>query len=554
MSKKLHLPLLLAFVCAFVGCKKMGPMSADLVTVNPTPLEVIGGKVPATINGTFPEKYFDKSATVTVTPTLVYEGGEAVSQSYVFEGEKVEGNNTVVSYKEGGNYTIKAVFNYVPEMRNSDLYLAATVQKGSKTYDLPRVKIGEGVVSSAEIADAMTASPSLAADKFQRIIKDSYDAKILFLIQQTMLRSNQLNSDEMKAFHEDLKAAVDAPNKELTGINVTSVASPDGAVDLNTKIASGREKNSVKYMEGQLKKADIASDITAEFTAEDWAGFQELVSKSDIQDKALILRVLSMYSDPDQRESEIKNMSSIFSVLADEILPQLRYSKITASIDIIGKSDAELSQLAASNPSELTIEELLYAATLADNSKAIYEKAVKIYPNDYRAYNNIGNIEFAEGNLDTAKSWFNKAAKVNASAPETQMNLGLVAIAEGDLAAAESAFAKAAGVNELGEALGVLYLEKGQYTKAVNAFGNTKSNNAALAQILTKDYSKAKSTLSAVDADATTYYLMAIVGARTNNEQMVKSNLQAAVKADASMAQMAKTDLEFSKYNVVSYL
>ena len=529
----------------------MGGLSADYFTVTPSPLEVVGGKVAATITGKFPEKYFKKKVTVTVTPYLVYEGGETAAASYTYQGEKVKGNNQTISYKLGGNITMKASFDYIPQMRKSDLYLAFKVQKGSKSYDLPRVKVAEGVLATAEISNAATVKPALAADKFQRIINESRKADILFLIQQANIRANQLSTDQMKEFHNEVANAASAANKELKGINISSYASPDGGVELNTKLAENREKNTVKYMNEQLKKGNIETDMTAEFTAQDWEGFKELVEKSNIQDKDLILRVLSMYSDPEQREKEIKNMSSTFKVLADEILPQLRYSRITASIDIIGKSDAEISKLAASDPKSLTLDELLYAGTLTDSKDdkiAIYKKAAEIYPNDYRAYNNLGKLSYQAGNYDKAEGYFKKSLSIKNS-PEANMNMGLIALKKGDKATAEYYLSKASGTKELNEALGNLYVAQGQYDRAVNAFGDTKTNSAALAQILAKDYNKAKNTLANVEKpDAYTDYLMAVVGARTNNSSMVMDNLKKAVAKDSTLAKKAASDLEFSKY------
>ena len=543
MNKKLYLPLLLAVLVAFVGCKKMGGLSADYFTVTPSPLEVVGGKVAATITGKFPEKYFKKKVTVTVTPYLVYEGGETAAASYTYQGEKVKGNNQAISYKLGGNITMKASFDYIPQMRKSDLYLAFKVQQGAKSYDLPRVKVAEGVLATAEISDAVAVKPALAADKFQRIINE--------------IRANQLSSDQMKEFHNEVANAVNAANKELKGINISSYASPDGGVELNTKLAENRESNTVKYMKEQMKKGNINTDLTAEFTAQDWEGFKELVEKSNIQDKDLILRVLSMYSDPEQREKEIKNMSSTFKVLAEEILPQLRYSRISASIDIIGKSDAEISKLAASDPKSLALDELLYAGTLTDSKDgkiAIYKKAAEIYPNDYRAYNNVGMAYYQKQNVAEAENWFKKAAKIDPKAPEVQMNLGLISLTKNDYNKAAQEFGNAAGIDELKEATGVLYLKKGEYQKAVKAFGDSKSNNAAIAQILTKDYNKAKNTLSSINngKDATTLYLLAVVGARTNNEKMVKENLQKAINLDNQLKAFAAADLEFAKYDISS--
>ena len=237
--------------------------------------------------------------------------------------------------------------------------------------------------------------------------------------------------------------------------------------------------------------------------------------------------------------------------MAEEILPQLRRSRLVANIEIIGKSDDEISALAKSNPSELNIEEILYAATLTNNDAekmAIYTKASELYPNCYRTWNNIGMMAFRAGDLAKAEQMFNKSNSVKAN-PEANMNLGLISLIKGDKAAAESYLGKASGAKELNEALGNLYVAQGQYDRAVNAFGDTKTNSAALAQILAKDYNKAKSTLSSIaKPDAYTDYLMAVVGARTNNTSMVTENLKKAVAKDSSLAKKAASDLEFSKY------
>ena len=258
-----------------------------------------------------------------------------------------------------------------------------------------------------------------------------------------------------------------------------------------------------------------------------------------------------MYQDPEQRETEIKNISSVYKTLADEILPQLRRSRLTLNYEIIGKSDEEITKLASSNPSELNVEDLLYAATLTNDpakQEAIYTQATKQFPNDYRGYNNLGKLAYQACNVDKAESYLKKAASVNAT-PEVNMNLGLIALTKGDQAKAQQLVGSAAGVAELGEALGVLYLEQGEWAKAANSFGSVKSNNAALAQILVKDYSKASQTLNGVaKPDAITSYLKAVVAARTNDANGVVSNLKAAIAADKSLAKEAAIDLEFAKY------
>ena len=553
MIKKLYLPLVALLVLALSSCGKMGELSSDYFTTNPEVLEAIGGKVPVTINGKFPEKYMKKKATVEVTPVLRWKGGEAKGQPAVFQGEKVEGNGQTISYKVGGSYTMKASFDYVPEMANSELYLDFKITKGKKTYTIPSVKIADGVIATSELPTAASSNASYANDAFQRIIKDAQTANIMFLIQQANLRNSELNSDDMKEFHKKVaEINADTKNYKLNNIEISAYASPDGGVELNTGLAENRENNTEKYMQRQLKKGKIDANLDAKYTAQDWEGFQELVSKSNLQDKDLILRVLSMYQDPEQRETEIKNISSVYKTLADEILPQLRRARLTANYDIIGRSDDEINEAFNTDAKVLSVEELLYAATLTnDNARkeAIFTKTTQLYPNDFRAYNNLGELAFAAGDAAKAESYFKQAASKNANAPEVNANLGLCELVKGNVAAAESYLGKATGANAANEALGNLYIKQGQYDRAVNAFGDAKTNSAAQAQILAKDYNKAKATLSAIkNPDAMTDYLMAIVGARTNNASLVSSSINSAIAKDASMAQRAANDREFAKF------
>ena len=553
MIKKLYLPLVALLVLALSSCGKMGELSSDYFTTNPEVREAIGGKVPVTINGKFPEKYMKKKATVEVTPVLRWKGGEAKGQPAVFQGEKVEGNGQTISYKVGGSYTMKASFDYVPEMANSELYLDFKITKGKKTYTIPSVKIADGVIATSELPTAASSNASYANDAFQRIIKDAQTANIMFLIQQANLRNSELNSDDMKEFHKKVaEINADTKNYKLNNIEISAYASPDGGVELNTGLAENRENNTEKYMQRQLKKGKIDANLDAKYTAQDWEGFQELVSKSNLQDKDLILRVLSMYQDPEQREAEIKNISSVYKTLADEILPQLRRARLTANYDIIGRSDDEINEAFNTDAKVLSVEELLYAATLTnDNARkeAIFTKTTQLYPNDFRAYNNLGELAFAAGDAAKAESYFKQAASKNANAPEVNANLGLCELVKGNVAAAESYLGKATGANAANEALGNLYIKQGQYDRAVNAFGDAKTNSAAQAQILAKDYNKAKATLSAIkNPDAMTDYLMAIVGARTNNASLVSSSIKSAIAKDASMAQRAANDREFAKF------
>ena len=552
MNKKFFLPFfVLAVIMTLSSCSnKLKPLAEQYIKAEPQPLEAIGGKVPVTINATFPAKWFNKNAVVTVTPVLRYQGGEAWGTAYTYQGEKVKGNNQVIPQVAGANVTMKSAFTYKPEMKKSELYLTFDAKIKNKVVKLPDVKIGEGVIATSELADAATATAAIAADKFQRIIKEAHDANIMFLIHQANLRASETNSEAIKEWKELVKNADEAPNQNVA-IEISAYASPDGGVKLNTGLAEHREGNTSKYLAKELKKMKVEVPVDARYTAQDWDGFKELVSKSNLQDKDLVLRVLSMYQDPETREKEIKNISAIYSDLAETILPQLRRSRLTANVEIIGKSDEEISSLAKSNPKELNIEEILYAATLTNNDAekmAIYTKASELYPNCYRTWNNIGMMAFKASDLNKAEQMFNKSNSVKNN-PEANMNLGLIALTKGDQAKAQQLFGSASGVNELSEALGVLYLEQGEWAKAANSFGSVKTNNAALAQILVKDYSKASQTLNGVaNPDATTAYLKAIVAARTNDANGVVSNLKAAIAKDKSMAKEAAIDLEFAKY------
>ena len=553
MIKKLYLPLVALMVLALSSCGKMGELSSDYFTTNPEVLEAVAGKVPVTINGKFPEKYMKKNAVVEVTPVLRWNGGEAKSQTAVFQGEKVEGNGQTISYKMGGNYTMKASFNYVPEMANSELYLDFKIRKGNKTYTIPSIKVADGVIATSELPTINSSNASYAEDAYQRIIKQAQEANIMFLIQQANLRNSELKSESMKEFHKKVaEVNADTKNFKLNNIEVSAYASPDGGVKLNTGLAESREKNAEKYLNKELKKAKIAANVDAKYTAQDWEGFQELVSKSNLQDKDLILRVLSMYQDPEQRENEIKNISSIYRSLADEILPQLRRARLVANYDIIGRSDEEINEAFDTDAKVLSVEELLYAATLTNDKarqEAIFTKTTQLFPNDFRAYNNLGEMAFAAGNVTKAESYFKQAAAKNANAPEVNANLGLVELVKNNVASAESYLGKATGANAANEALGNLYIKQGQYQRAVNAFGDAKTNSAAQAQILAKDYNKAKATLQAIqNKDAMTDYLMAIVGARTNNESLVSSSIKSAIAKDPTMAAKAANDREFAKF------
>ncbi|MBO5965229.1 MAG: hypothetical protein J6P96_04965 [Bacteroidaceae bacterium] len=554
MKKNILFLMTIAGGVVMSSCGKLGDLSADNFKVNPTPLEAIGGEVPATINGVFPEKYLKKKAVVTVTPVLKYEGGEALGQSATFQGEKVEGNGTEINYKVGGTYTMKTSFEYIPAMLSSELYARFDAKVGKKSVSIPEVKIGYGVLSTSELVKRCVITASTGKDAFQRIIEQKQEANIKFLINQARVRTSELSSVSIQQLVEILKEINDMQEERaLQSIEVSAYASPDGDYKFNEKLAEKRQDASSKYLKKELKKIKMDAEVNTKFTAEDWAGFQELVSKSNLQDKEVILRVLSMYQDPEEREQQIRNMSSVFTEIAEGILPELRRARLIVKYEVIGRSDEQILAQFTEDASKLSVEELLYGGNVlvqdAATRKQWYEKTTKLYPNDYRAYNNLAQIAIMEGNTAAAQNWLQKAKSVNAKAPEINANMALLALKSGDVAKAEVLMGQASGSDTYNEVLGNLNIAKGNYTQAQKNLSNTATNSAALSQILNKDYNAAKKTLAAIKTpDATTSYLKAVVAARTNDAAAVKANLKAAITSDSSLKARAANDIEFANY------
>ena len=542
-----------AALLALSSCSsKLGALSADNFSVNPNPLETEAGKVPTTINGKFPEKYMKKKAVVTVTPELRYADGKtAKGNGATFQGEKVAGNNQTIQYKVGGNYTMNTSFDYVPEMQKSDLYLTFDAYVGKKKVNVPEVKVATGVISTSEFYKKTLASDGacIAPDSFQRVKAQKQEAEIKFLINQANLRKSEMKNNSVKEFVQMLKKI----NRDKEGLNIKNVevaayASPEGGVKFNDKLASKRQNTSEKYVKQTLKKTKVSTDIDARYTAQDWDGFQKLVAASNLQDKDVILRVLSMYQDPQEREQQIRNMSAGFRELADGILPELRRSRLIINYETIGRSDDQIKEQYNADPTKLSADELLYAAALEDNAdkkEAIYKKTAEIYPNDSRAFNNVAALEFAKGNNDAAKEYLAKAVNAKSDAAEANANKGLVALLEGNTAEAQNHIAKATGANDLNKALGALNIANGKYAQAEQNFNGVNSNTAALAQILNKNYAGAISTLNGVkNKTGVTDYLLAIANARQGNNDAASSYLKSALQKDPSLASYAANDLE----------
>ena len=549
------LSLSLISLVAFSSCSKLGPLSADNFTVEPNPLETLGGEVPATVNGVFPVKYMKPKAVVTVTPELRYADGKvAKGQSATFQGERVMGNDQTISYKMGGRYTMKTSFAYVPEMQKSDMYLTFDARLGKKKVEVPAVKVATGVLATSELYKQalMNAGGCIATDSFQRVRAQRVEANIKFLVNQANLRKSELKNGSVKEFVEMLKKInADREGLNLKNVEVAAYASPEGGFKFNDKLAGKRQSVSEAYVDKQLKAAKLGgANVDAHYTAQDWDGFKRLVQASNIQDKDVILRVLEMYKDPAEREQQIRNMGAGFRELADGILPELRRSRLIINYETVGRSDEQIKEQYKADAAQLSADELLYAATLtndANEKEAIYKKAAECYDKDYRAYNNLAVMAFNKGDENAAKSYVKQAFAKNQKAPEGYANLALIALRNGNIAEAESNLSKAINANGFGEVLGNLNIAKGNYATAVKNFEGSKSNSAALAQILNKDYAAAVATLKdQKNADALSDYLMAIVQNRQGNTAAAQDYLNSAIKKNSALSQYADNDLEFA--------
>ena len=545
---KITTALLLAVLVSSCACR-LKPLNGSAAQVDPNPLTLVGTQIPGQVRLTIPAKWCHKRAIVNITPELRYNGTSVTGQTVTIQGENVRDNYQSISYERGGSVIVPFAFEYKPGMEQSDLYLTFTATVKGKKVNLPAVKVARGTIMTAGLASISDITPALARDAFQRVIKEQYTADLKFLINRAEVRAAELNKREVKDWKDVVDNAYQVPNQEVD-IEIQAYASPDGAQDFNERLSAQRERNTSSVIARQLGKKKI--EVNAHYTAEDWDGFQKLLEASNIQDKELVLRVLSMYPDPEDREREIRNLSHVFTQLADEILPELRRSRLNANVRIIGKSDDELKMFMAQRPGRLTIEEILYTATLYDNAKDqmnAYQQAVQLYPKDYRAYNNIGTLYLAQGNYEQAASYFAKAQKIQPNAA-SNMNEALLALDRGNLAEAQRLMGSAVEVPEAGQGIGLLQMHEGKYADAIRSFGNTPSNALAIAQIMQGQYADATRTLAAVaQPNGETAYLKAVVAARTNDLQALVSNLRSAIAQDRSYALRAQRDLEFAAFS-----
>lgn len=539
------------------GINKMKETAEELkYEVSPDPLVMKGGEVDYSVEAFFPEKYFNKKATLTVTPVLKYGEQRLELEPKVLQGEDVEANNEVIKYVEGGSTSMSGSFDYSEDMLRSELYVDMAATFKEETVPFGEYKIADGIIATENLVQ-VTPEVILIPDKFQRIIESMYVADIHYQIERSNIRSSELRETDIDSLNAFLEDANSDERKELKGLTVSAYASPDGPMDLNERLSEDRQESARRYIEREMKRGDIEKAGEEDFfslmkTAEDWEGFKELVQESDIEDKELILRVLSMYSDPEVREKEIKNLSATYEELADEILPKLRRSKLVAEADLIGYSDEELLGLIDTKIDTLNIEELLYAATLTDDVDkkiVIYTRASEDYPDNVRARNNLGFAYMLKGEYSSAKGAFEGAKEIEEN-DVVKNNLAAIALIEGDVDVAEELLTAAMGAGEeVSYNLGIVNILKGNYEAAVNYFGNACGFNPALAKVLNDQNEAALTSINCIDdPDAMDYYLKAVVGAKTTNDDMVFSNLRTAIGMDSDLKAHAKKDLQFYQY------
>jgi tetratricopeptide (TPR) repeat protein len=559
--KKLRSYFILILAAAVMtSCGGLNKMkkNAGLIKYEVTPkvLQTDAGIVPVTIKGVFPEKYFDKKTTVTATPTLTYTGGEtAFDKVQVLQGESVQANNTVISYT-GGNFTYNSSIPYKDAMRVSELMLKVHAVRGSKSLDFDAVKLADGVVSTSTLVMKHGKTVTMQ-DKYVRVVPESQVADINYVINKYDVRPTELKAEDITLLKDYIKAVSTDANRQFKTATISSYASPDGKFDLNEKLSGNRGTSADKFIKKEFAKieaAQAAGFFDSKTTAEDWEGFKAEVEGSTLQDKDLILRVLSMYPDPEVREKEIKNMSAAFDALKTDVLPKLRRSKMMIAVDKIGRSDEQILAQAKADIKVLSLEEMLYAgklATDANDKLAYYQAASEAYPKCIRAANNVGVTLLSLGKTDEAIAAFDKAKAIDNN-DIVKNNTAAAYMSKGDLAKAGELYASmTAATPESKFGLGVIAVTQGKYDEAVNYFGTEPCFNLALAQLLKGDVNKAKLTLDSMKEMCKCgkpSYLKAVVGARLEDRDYMLNGLREAVGFNAELKALAKTDLEFAKY------
>ncbi|MDA3868189.1 MAG: tetratricopeptide repeat protein [Salinivirgaceae bacterium] len=567
-----YLTIMFAAALFFTGCQsleKMQKMAAEVtLDVQPSPVEMHGDSIAIKLTGSFPAKFFQKKAELEITPVLKYGDQEVAFKSLKMQGEDVQGNNKVISYASGGSFEIIGKVAYDPAMREGTLYARGNATMKDESMVVLEREVAPGVMSTATLLDLTDAKVIKAADKFERVQYETKKAKIQFLINRHNIRRGELSKDEIKAFNDYLEEIAAAENMNVENITIDAYASPDGTIELNTKLSDKRKVVSEGYVGKQVKNAKVKIEdeqniYNTKSVAEDWDGFKKELQKSDVQDKDLILRVLSMYNDPEVREKEIKNIAAAFEDLKTDVLPQLRRSEMSMKVAIVGFSDEEISTFALEQPDTLSVEELIYAATLTEDKeeqKKIYTAVTQQYSDDWRGHNNLGVVNYQIGNYADAATSFDAAKEIDSDNSKVLNNLGAVALAQGDVEkAAEYLDAATAGGKNTSYNQAMLATKEGKYQDAIDMYASSEYQtvNFALAKLLqyseTKNVQAYEATLGILEKvedkeNSLLYYVKAIVGARKQESEVLFNNLRTAIEKNGDLKEAAATDIEFIRY------
>lgn len=547
------------------GCNGLGKMvkKQDLITydVKPNPVEMHGDSITFTVTGKYPAKLFAKKAVVTVTPVYKYSGGEKSLKPVVLVGEKATGSGQKIAYEKGGTFSYTSEkFAYEPAMKVAKVELRAQGAVKKKTKDFKPVEIADGTVVTPLLV-RNDEKGIYAKDAFVKVTPENQTASIYYLINKSDVRASELKSEEVKNLMSFIDKNINNSWYEFKNIGVSAYASPDGELSLNENLAKDRAKTGSNAIRNEFKKnknkeqtfGKEESTYQVNVTAEDWDGFKKLMEASSIPDKDLVIRVLTMYSDGDQREKEIKNLSKTYTEVAEQILPKLRRSVLTVNVDKKSRTDEMISKLMTSHPDSLSVEEMLYGANLTTdvNTKTqVYTAAEKQYGSDWRTSNNLGVILLTQNKVSEANDAFMRADKANANNPIVMNNLGIIAAKNGDRRKAMEYYNKANGAgSEVNYNKGIVNVRDGKYADAVSNFGDYKGFNKALAELLNGNAGAVNSTIDASNEKdmAMSYYLKAVAAARNSNNTEVMNNLKTAIEKDGSLKAMAKDDAEFIK-------
>lgn len=563
MEKRQLQGLLMAIAATLVlsGCGGLGKMNkyAENIkyTLDPNPLIVQGDSVAVNINGNFPGKYFHKKAQAELTPTLTYTGGETAYKTAYFQGENAVGNYTVIPYETGKAFSYSHKVAYTPSMAQSELMLKILGKQGKKEKEFDPVKLADGVITTPYLM-LSDDKVLLAKDAFQRITAHSEHATINYLVNSSVVRPSEVSEADVKAMAAFIKGIAAKGNIQLKNLTIDAWASPEGELSLNENLASDRAKSAQAWAKGELTRAKNEAAKGETFyqlnpRGEDWDGFKKAMQASNVADRDLVLRVLEMYPDVSKREQEIRNMAATYLEIRDKILPALRRSEMKLNYERVGKTDEQITAMSKTMPDSLNAEELLWAATLTtdlNEQLRIYRESERIFPNDYRGANNVGWVLMQQNKLADAEAQFQKANGIKDN-PVSTNNLGVVARLKGDRKKATEHYNKAMAAGpEVKYNLGIVNIQNGDYGAANSNMSGTNSFNAALAKMLGGDAAGAKTILSQAPEKDTAqgHYLMAIIGARTNDGNLVRDQIGLAVQKDASLREKALKDLEFRAY------